>query len=613
MLAFLRKIRRRTLLLCVVSPFVGLYVTYLVLVNALLWTGIGKAAINHAAPEHVHVEWRSAYSVSPMRVHTKGFAIRGEDSSVQWLITTERANATFGPFDFFSRRVRLHGVWASGLAMRIRFKLKPAEVTPDRVAALPTIAGFSDPPLAPAVSPPPAATYRLWSVAIDDAVVADVREVWVDTIRVTASGGHVEGGFLFEPERRVSVSPTYSGVEDASVVDGKHAIARNLHGTFSLRIAELDMRYVRGAEVLGHIDGTASGNAQVGDLVFLDRWLHSAHVAVAGGAGPTTFSVAVEEGRLVCGSRAWMRADGWSLWSGHDGLSGTSEVTAVVPDGEPRLTIAVETSGLGVHRGKTRVAHAPSASASARIDNLDMARPFDRWAASVDVPSATASDLRALDAYLDSPMLRGGSATMKAHAELAPHHLSGHATIDVSRAVVDIRKTTVTASGTFDATLHHFDLRSGKGDLAGARIDLHDVSGAGQRGWWANFSVNPLSIDLAHGFGFSGAVTGKLANGQLPLAILDAPGIVRTVFGSQGFTMATQARYAHGRTDLTDLRVIGNTVEVRAQLRDGDGAVLVETPFINVGLVIRDGDTSTHLFATRDWYARMLDTKAQID
>ncbi len=437
--------------------------------------------------------------------------------------------------------------------------------------------------------------------------------MWIDAIRVTDAGGHVDGGFRFEPGRSVAVLPTSLRVADASVADGKHAIASKLQGAFSLRIAEIDLRYARAADVLASVDGKATGHGQVGDLVFLDRWLRSAHVVAAGGAGPTTFSVAVQGGRLVSGSRAWARADGFRLGSGRDALSGTAEVTALVPDGEPRLTIAVETHGLGIHRDRTRVVQAPYVAASAIVENVDLAAPFNRWSASVDVPSAAVSDLRTLDAYLGSPTLRAGSATMKGHAEIAPHQVSGHAKVDVSRAVLQMGKTTVTASATFDATLHRLDLRSGKGDLSGARLDLHDVSGAGQRDWWANFSANPLSIDLARGLGFSGAITGKLENGQLPLLILDAPGIVRMVFGSQGFTLSTRARYARGRTDLTDLRVIGDTVEVRAELHGRDGAALVETPFVDVGIVIRNGDTTTHLFATRDWYARALDTKTQID
>jgi len=609
------KIQWRTLPLRVAAALVSLFVTYLVVVNALLLTGLARVAINRIAPENVHVQWHTAYSPWFLRVYTTGFVIRGEDSSVQWAITTERANATFGPFDFFSRRVRLHDTWARGVTTRIRFKLDPADATPDYVAKLPKIVGFSDPPLKPAVPPPPVTdeNYRLWSVQIDDAVVDDVREAWVDTIRVTDTSGHVEGGFHFEPLRRISVRPTSVRTEDAGVFDGNETITNELRGTFALHIAELDVRDVHGAEVLAYFDATAKGHSQVGDLRFLDRWLHSAHVAVAGGAGPTVFAFALQRGQLVPGSHAWTRANGWSLWSGHDGLSGTSVVSADVPEGKPRLAIAVETYGLGLHRGKTQVVHAPAVAASARIDNLDLTKPFDRWALSVDVPSASVKELGALNAYLGEPMLRGGSATMNGHADLAPHTVSGHAKIDVDSAVVEVRKTVVTASGTVEATLHGLDLRSGKGSLAGARIDLRDVSGADQRDWWAHLSLNPLFLATEHGLSMSGMITGKFRNAQLPLAILDAPGIVRSVFGSQGFTMSTWARFARGATELSDLRVIGNNIQVRAQYRARDGAALVETPYLNVGLVIRNGETTTQLFATREWYARVLDTKRQID
>ena len=173
-------------------------------------------------------------------------------------------------------------------------------------------------------------------------------------------------------------------------------------------------------------------------------------------------SFALQRGQLVPGSHARTRASGWSLWSGHDGLSGTSVVSASVPEDKPRLAIAVETYGAGVHRGKTQVAVAPSVATSARIDNLDLTKPFDRWAVSVDVPSASVKELGALNAYLGEPMLRGGSATMGGHADLAPHTVSAHAKIDVEGAVVEVRKTVVTASGTVEATLHGLDLRSGK-------------------------------------------------------------------------------------------------------------------------------------------------------
>jgi hypothetical protein len=36
-------------------------------------------------------------------------------------------------------------------------------------------------------------------------------------------------------------------------------------------------------------------------------------------------------------------------------------------------------------------------------------------------------------------------------------------------------------------------------------------------------------------------------------------------------------------------------------------------PYINVGVEMRNGETTTHLFVSREWYAPTLDTKTQVD
>ncbi len=585
----------------------GIFITYLYVMNVLLLTGLVRIAVNRISPDDLHVDYRVAYSPSFLRVHTTGLALRGESDSVQWSITADRANASFGPLDFFSRRVSLHDARARGVTTRIRFKVAPADATRDYVAWLPPIAGFADPPLkAAAAPPPPDEPYRSWTVQVKDVIVDDVREVWVDTVRVSDRDGRAAGSFRLEPGRRFLLGPTDVRTEDATVANGKEVITSNLRGSFALRISDFDVRDVHGVDVLRHVDGKATARSTVGNLHVFDRWLRPSHVAIAGSGGPTWFAVELNHGRIVAGSRAWFRAESWSLWSGHDGVAGTSVVRAVVPDGHPRLAITTETYGLSVHRDEAEVVQAPSVTASVELDNVDLTRPFDRWSASIDVPAAAVKDLRTLDRYLHEPRLLGGSARLRLHADLTPQLASGHAHVDVSGASVTVGKSRVTASGTADATLHALDLHTWKGDLAGARLNLQGVSAAGERGWWINLAANPLSITLEHGLGVSGTVSGKCRDAQLPLAMLGAPGIVRGVFGSDGFTLSTGFRFSSGVTDLSDLRFIGGSVDVRAHYRAGDGAVFVDTPLVNVGLLIHAGETSTHLFVTRDWYARTL-------
>src|SRR5256885_13250338 len=91
----------------IVAPFLSVYVTYLFLANVALETGALKYALNRAKPERVHFDWSSAYSVWFFRVHTRDFALRGEDHALQWYMTFDRATVTFVPTDFFHRRVHM--------------------------------------------------------------------------------------------------------------------------------------------------------------------------------------------------------------------------------------------------------------------------------------------------------------------------------------------------------------------------------------------------------------------------------------------------------------------------------------------------------------------------
>ncbi len=602
-----RTIRWRTIPFRVVTLLVGVLMTYLVVINALFVTGIAKIALNSLAPAHAHFEWRSAYSPWFLRVHVEGFVFRGEDSAVQWVVTADEAQATLGGRDFFARRVRLHDTRAHGVTTRIRFKLDPAEATAARVATLPSIEGFANPPLKPAVPPPvDDRHYHLWTIQIDDATMVDVREVWVDSIRVIDTHGFAKGGFYLKPQRGFYVRPTEVRTDGASVYDGKNTIASELRGTFGLRLSEIDPRFDHGLEILRNLDASARGEGNVGDLRFLDRWLHAARISVAGGAGATQFDVEVHRGKIASGSRAWARHENVQAWSGRDGISATALVSASVPRGERHIALAVETHECSIHRDATRVVDAPTIFAAAQIDNVDLSRPFDRWAMSIDVPIAKASRLEALNAYFDEPMLRAGAATVSGHASITPENMSGHATLDVTDASVELRKTLVTASGRAKVTLHDYDFRSHRGDVAGARLVLRDVSGGDERGFWADVSASPLAIDLDHGAVVSGTFTGKVRNAQLPLTILGAPGIVHTVFGSQGFTTSARIRVGRGETDISGLRAIGNSIDVRAHYHQDEGAVLVETPLMNVGILVRNGETSTRLFASRSWYTRTL-------
>lgn len=602
--ASLRRVGVRALV-----ALLGSYVGYVVVINVLLSTGLAKQILNGLAPDHVTFDYASAYSLWFANVHTTGFSVRGTDSAVEWKLTTDEAATTFGVTDFFDRRVHMYGAVAKGVTFRMRFKVTAP--TAAYLAELPPIEGFPDPP----ISPPPLPeltdeNYDLWSVALDDVSATDVREVWVDTVRFTdAGGGSVVGAFYFKPLRRVRVDPSEYTAVLGEVDVGATAIATDIHGAFALGIAELDPRVPSGHEAFSYFDAKAVAVAKLGDLAWVDA-IVGPRVALTGGGGPVEISAALRRGVLEPGSRLDVRSESWRAWLGRDWLSGTSLVHARVTKKDPPVAlVAVESYGVDVHHDTTPVATAPVLGVVTTFANTDLAAPFRVWTVHVDAPSARVPDLKAINAYLgQGAFLYGGSARVSVHGDADSAGASGKVQATLSNVSMQAARAMVTGNGTVDLTLRRFDLESSEADFALARFGFHEIATGKQRGYWVDASVSPLKLSLAGGATVRGSISGKARDAQLPLAVLDAPSIVRSLVGGQSFTFSSQLRASPSTLDLTDVRAFGDTIDVHAHYRsDGlgkNGAALVSTPLVNVGIELRRGDVSVRPLASQGWYTQ---------
>src|SRR5580658_59878 len=140
----------------------GLVTLYLVGINVLVRTHMLRSALS-ADPEEMLVDYASAYSWIPGRVHVEGLKIRGSDWNIQWVLGIDKCDFNFSPLDFIHRRFHASRVRAEGLTFRVRLRVDSA--TPEHLAALPAVPGFADfPNRKPGPQPPPPtdAEYRLW-------------------------------------------------------------------------------------------------------------------------------------------------------------------------------------------------------------------------------------------------------------------------------------------------------------------------------------------------------------------------------------------------------------------------------------------------------------------
>jgi hypothetical protein len=187
--------------LCVVA--VG-WAVYLVAMNSLLRTRLLRNFVS-SHTDALHIEYSSAWSILPSRIEARDLRIRGHDDNVEWILVLDRAAFEVTFADLVQKRFHARDVHGDGLSLRLR-RRRPS-FSPQVAAALPPVPGRSDPPYSPPPSPPPTdAEYHLWSVWLEGVVADHVREVWIDTMRISGDM-RVTGRWFFKPLRWLEIGP----------------------------------------------------------------------------------------------------------------------------------------------------------------------------------------------------------------------------------------------------------------------------------------------------------------------------------------------------------------------------------------------------------------------
>jgi hypothetical protein len=540
----------------------GVYLTYLAVINALIVSGAMRFVVNRLAPVHAHFDWSSAYSPWFLRVHTKDLIFRGEDSSVQWEMRFDRANATFALTDFFSKRVHMRDAQASGVQIRIRFKVDAARATPAVLAKLPPMPHELAAPIKPAV-PPPEPTddnYYLWTVQLDDVVGDQIHEVWIDSLHYTDVAGDIRGGFYLKPLRVARVSSMEYHATGGTITSGTDALIHDIGGKVALTLRDFDLRAPSSWSSLDRVDAKANVEAKIVDLHAFADELHN-------GGGPLQVSVEMVHGAIQPGSRAQFRSQDWTATSSAQSASGTSRIDVRV-DGESVAHAVVETWGASVSHGKETLVKIPAMNIALRSPDTNLTKPPERWNASVDLPSGEAPHLAALNSIFGNKVFEDGSLRVVAHADFDQHNVRN------------------------------------------AHIQLKDVNIGKLQGWWVNVSASPMTYSLK-GASMHATVIGKMRDAQVPLELLGAPGVARSFIGSQSFALKSIVAIVGGATwTFNDVRLIGDSVEayahVRKDARGATGAMIFETKLANVGLDLEHGDATIHPLASHVWYERTL-------
>lgn len=278
----------------------GLAIAAWLAVHAIVSSRLLRHWINEK-PEELFLDYAEASAWVPGVIRLRGLTMRGSDPNVQWFFRMEKATISISLFDLLHKQFHATRVRAEGLVFRLREKQEKRELSRAHLARLPSIPGFSDPPLKTRVDEPPLLTAReksrFWSVRVEDLLADPAPEIWIEIYRFQ---GHarVSGGFLLRPHVRARIGPAAVDFLSGSfALAPDEPILSSASGHADCVIDPYDPDKVRGQEVWRKISGNIRTEGRLEDIRFLNYFLgRIPEPRLAGGGGPARFSVAFDHG-----------------------------------------------------------------------------------------------------------------------------------------------------------------------------------------------------------------------------------------------------------------------------------------------------------------------------
>jgi hypothetical protein len=223
------------------------------------------------------------------------------------------------------------------------------------------------------------------------------------------------------------------------------------------------------------------------------------------------------------------------------------------------------------------------------------------------------TDLRFLNYFLrhsTEPRLEGGEGTAQAALRFVDGIGQGRAEFEASRLTTRYAKGTLRGRASGRLEIPHWDVERHDMEISGSRVNLADIVTAGtshdERDWWGRFDI--LSGRLHNGLAARTSIHCRDARPLFTLFNANLPGWAQGILKLEGLEARARVRFAKDLVDVQDLDATGGKFHIAGQYRDRgrsrQGAFLIETGLLAVGLEIDGPSSHVKLLGARDWFRR---------
>jgi hypothetical protein len=603
--------------LAVLLTVASFAVVYLITANAILRTRVLRDLVSEG--DGVELDYVSAYSVWPGRVHFRGLTLAVQDYNLQFSVISDAGVVEVSLADLLWRRFHATSASLEGLSFRLRPKVEPEQANEAKVAAFPSIPGFADPPVrvGPKPSAVPDAEYDLWQVAIDE-VRAELRELWFLEYRYVGAGRITRGGFRIQPGRSYAVYPARVELARGALSVGDDVAVQRLALEIEGHVNTTDVRTVEGPALADAMNGRLRVDAHGLNFGALDAGATTRHPRRIEGEGDLTVSATLTEGRLGPDSTAELSASRVELGTPVGTWSGSlSSSLKALPGGRlewvtasPKLAVANASRHRGPVLSAPRLSLVLQSETVARAPSLREVR--------LDLPHLVVPSLAWGQRWMKTagvPLEIGGRLEGRAHFSwMRPRGPSARVHLRLADAEFSTEKTRASLGGEIDAKLDPADSGTGSAGRFDIELDGVEVERVRERTkpFRAAVRAGDLRISLGPELAFSATVdvSAKPADSLLSLA-LGSPmleDLAADVFDLRDLEARARLNVSERAVRLELARaasggLTGAGYWQRPATGDARGAFLISSDVANVGISLVGSQTETAWFVADDWLA----------
>lgn len=592
----------------------ALYAAYLVAANVILRTHLLRGWVNDGATDVRLMEYSSAWTIWPGRVHVNDFSLRFQDENVQFLLTVDHAVTDIDLLALTKRTFRSTKTVASGVSYFIRMKTEDAKGKEVRIAAYPPISGFENTLIRPEHESVPVSDEQYDSFIIEmHDITATVKELWALEYHYRGEAS-VAGSFHLKPMRDMWLTPSVLLGDGGTLSIGNREFVRNAHMKVEVRIDPFDVRGPSGLEIFRqidarlHVEGEATSLAPFGDAYLSPK----RDIHFEGGAGSVVADARLDHALLINGeTKVDYQTKSARVMTPYGTFAGDLHFTSKV-DGERENGVLVGEVAIehAAFAPKDQAVDAHDVNIGIRLDHADVSKEFTMSSLTGRVGKATAN-LPRLNSLLPKDVaFDSGAATFSGRFGYHGGALDGRGDTTIEKAKIKAGPAEILATGKAwlavkSADIHRLITFPELGaDLSSAGIHL---DGQAADDLWVKIGLAGTAMRPE-----SAETTIKVAAGpgdrilRFGAGAVGIPKEAADITSGQQLDATLKLKKTKTDTALSIVDARDGKLEAKGRLAKSEGsklrgAFLFELGPLTAGVLVDQGKASVRPFVSKEW------------